>query len=112
VAVVVIRTTARHNLAMRALTTDLSREDERPYFLWDEDRSVSEFRRALAEADRSSRPRLIGKLMREARDTDVWRFVTPHEVWTEFASIQPHLGRRRAFWVYLLTGWHRDGFLA
>jgi hypothetical protein len=109
---VVIRATKRHNSAMRALTTDLSREDERPYFLWDEDRSVSEFRSALAEADAPGRYRLVGKLMREARDTDVWRFVTPHEVWNDFASIQPYLGRRRAFWVYLLTGWQRDGFLA
>jgi hypothetical protein len=97
---------------VRPLTTDLTREDERPYFLWDEDRSVGEFRQALAHADGPGRQRLIGKLMREARDTDVWRFVSPREVWADFPSIQPYLGRRRAFWVYLLTGWHRDGFLA
>jgi len=96
---------------VRALTTDLSREDDRPYFLRDEDCSVSEFRRALAGAPPAERHRLIGKLMREARDPDVWRFVTPREVWTDFASIAPYLGRRRPFWVYLLTGWHHDGLL-
>jgi len=103
---------ARHNAYMRPLTTDLSREEERPYFLWDEDRSVAEFRQALQCADERERYRLIGKLMREARDTDVWRFVTPGEVWAHFKAIEPYLGRRRPFWVYLLTGWHRDGLLS
>ena len=108
---VAIERGARHNLVVRPLTTDLSQESERPYFLWDEDTSIAEFRRALGGADARERRRLIGKLMREARDPDVWRFVNPHEVWADFAAIAPYLGRRRPFWVYLLTGWHRDGLL-
>jgi hypothetical protein len=107
-----IHRTAGHNSLVRPLTTDLSREDERPYFLWDEDCSVADFRRALSGAGTNERRRLIGKLMREARDTDVWAFVTPEEVWADFGAIQPYLGRRRSFWAYLLTGWHRDGLLA
>jgi hypothetical protein len=109
---VVIRRRGWHNSIVRPLTTDLAREDDRPYFLWDEDTSVAEFRRALAGADARERARLIGKLMREARDPDVWKFVTPREVWADFASIEPYLGRRRAFWTYLLTGWNRDGIIA
>jgi hypothetical protein len=97
---------------VRPLTTDLDQENERPYFLWDEDRSIAEFRMALAAAEPAERLRLIGKLLREARDTDVWRFVTPHEVWANFAAIERYLGRRRRFWTYLLTGWQRDGLLA
>jgi hypothetical protein len=96
---------------MASLTTDLSRETERPYFLWDEDRTVAEFRKALATADLAERRRLVGKLMREARDSDVWLFVTPREVWADFAALRPHLGRRRAFWDYLLRAWHTDGLL-
>jgi hypothetical protein len=102
----------RHKSRVRPLTTDFSRQAERPYFLWDEDRSIREFRQALDTADAKERQRLIGKLMREARDTDVWRFVTPREVWANFGTISPYLGRRRAFWTYLLNGWHRDGLLA
>ena len=94
---------------MRPLTTDLSRNQERPYFLWDEDRSVEEFREAMRASRGPERHRLIGKLMREARDTDVWVFISPREVWSDFASIRPYLGRRRAFWDYLMNGWHRDG---
>src|SRR5512140_3107070 len=89
----------RHDPCVRPLTTDLSPEEERPYFLWDEDTSIAEFRRALEVADPRERRRLIGKLMREARDPDVWRFVTPAEVWAELAGIEPYLGRRRPFWV-------------
>jgi hypothetical protein len=97
---------------MEPLTTDLSNDRGRPYFLWDERRTTGEFRQALAAAAPPERYRLIGKLMREARDTDVWKFVTPVEAWTHFDAIRPYLGRRRAFWEYLLAGWQRDGLLA
>jgi hypothetical protein len=94
---------------MGPLTTDLCAEDSRPYFLWDETTTLREFRHALQEAVPPQRYRLIGKLMREARDLDVWRFVEVSEVREHFAEIRPYLGRRRAFWEYLLDGWKRDG---
>lgn len=96
---------------MTALTTDLSDEHARPYFLWDESRTVGEFRAALRAASPDEWTRLVGKLMREARDVDVWRFVSPADVWGRFGAVRPYLGRRRAFWEYLLDGWHRDGLL-
>ena len=98
-------------IRMNPLTTDLSDPGGRPYFLWDEERTTGEFRRALAAAPPAERYRLIGKLMREARDRDVWVFVSPREVWGRFPLIRPYLGRRRAFWEYLLSAWHRDGVL-
>ncbi len=97
---------------MRPLTTDLDDDEARPYFLWDETRTTAEFRRALASAAPPERWRLVGKLMREARDTDVWKFVSLAEVSAHFDAIRPHLGRRRAFWEYLLDGWRRDGLLS
>ena len=97
---------------MNLLTTDLSDPEGRPYFLWDEERTVGEFRRALAAAPPAERYRLIGKLMREARDPDVWHFVSPREVWAHFPAIRPYLGRRRAFWEYLLSAWHRDDVIS
>jgi len=65
---------------MGGLSTDFSDEGERPYFLWDEDTTVAAFRRALATSEPSEWCRLVGKLMREARDTDVWRFVSVGDV--------------------------------
>ncbi len=96
---------------MRPLTSDLADETARPYFLWDENTTVAQFRRRLATAPAAERLRLIGKLMREARDSDVWLFVTPHEVWSEFEALAPYLGRRLPFWRYLLGSWHRDGII-
>ncbi len=96
---------------MRPLTTDLGREKERPYFLWDEDLTIEEFKRLLRGEDGRVRPLFLVKLLREARDIDVWRFVTPEEVAEAFPLIAHRLGRRRAFWSFLLGRWRRDGFL-
>jgi len=64
--------------------------DRRPYFLWDEDVSVAELRAILERGSQHERLRLAGKMLREARDTDVWQFLTPRAV----AQLLPQLGRR------------------
>jgi hypothetical protein len=53
---------------MRALTTDLTKSELRPYFLWDEDVSIGELRELLAEPDSPRRDQLLAKMLREARD--------------------------------------------
>ncbi|HET7293402.1 MAG TPA: hypothetical protein VFM88_13335 [Vicinamibacteria bacterium] len=97
---------------MRPLTLDLSREDRRPYFLWDEDVSVGELKKRLAGPDLYERRRLLGKLLREACDIDVWEFVTPAEVARELPAVRHRLGRRLRFWEFLIQGWERLGILA
>jgi hypothetical protein len=93
------------------LTNDLARGDLRPYFLWDEDVSIDELRAILAGPDSHDRDRLFGKMLREARDTDVWRFVTPAQVAAALPRLGRRLGRRRGFWEFLITGWRDDGLL-
>lgn len=96
---------------MRSLTTDLSDESKRPYFLWDEDLSIAEFRQRLLGEDRWERLRLLGKMLREARDLDVWEFTTPEEVAEALPELGRRLGRRRPFWEFLIEGWRQDGIL-
>jgi hypothetical protein len=96
---------------MRPLTLDLAREDARPYFLWDEDVSVAELRARLAGPDEDERSRLLAKLLREARDTDVWQFVSPEEVAAALPRLGRRLGRRRGFWEFLIAGWRKLGLL-
>ena len=96
---------------MRPMTIDLDRGDARPYFLWDEDLSIAELRERLAGPDRRERLRLLTKLLREACDLDVWRFVTPQEVAEALPAIVGRLGRRRRFWEFLIQGWREDGIL-
>lgn len=80
------------------LTTDLDSDDAVPYFLWDEPMSMAELRRRLAAGSPRERARLLGKVLREARDPDVWRFTTPRDVVANWDALSLHLGRRRAFW--------------
>src|SRR5262245_47771567 len=96
---------------MRALTTDMMLEDRRPYFLWDEDISVRELKDRLHGSDEWERLRLLGKMLREARDLDVWHFVTRYEVADALPRLGRRLGRRRKFWEFLINGWREDGLL-
>jgi hypothetical protein len=93
-----------------ALSLDLRDPRARPYFLWDEpNATVASFREALARSDEDEKARLLGKLMREARDEDVWMFTTVTEVRALLPKIERYLGKRRAFWGYLLEAWQRHG---
>lgn len=97
---------------MRALTTDMSKLELRPYFLWDEDVSIAEFRVLLAEPDSPRRDQALAKMLREARDIDVWEFIRPSEVARVLERLRRRLGRRYAFWNFLIEGWRRLGLLS
>lgn len=86
-------------------------DDEVPYFLWDDPMTVAELRRYLVTASPPERDRMLGKILREARDPDVWRFTTPSEVAARFDALSKHLGRRRDFWKFLLGSWEKEGLL-
>jgi hypothetical protein len=94
------------------LSSDLDRDDAIPYFLWDDPIPVRELRHRLATAAPRERDRLLGKILREARDSDVWKFTMPDEVARRFGALKRHLGRRRPFWEFLLNRWHKEGLLA
>ena len=77
------------------LSTDLDDPSAVPYFLWDEPMTVAELRARLGTASPPERTRLLGKILREARDTDVWRFTSPAEVsrlWPEQIANELKLG--------------------
>jgi hypothetical protein len=100
----------RDNLGV-PLSSDLEDESAIPYFLWDDPMTVGEVRQRLATASPPERDRLLGKILREARDPDVWRFIHPDEVAARFSVLSRHLGRRRPFWEFLLDRWHKEGLL-
>jgi len=94
-----------------SLSTDLNDPAGVPYFLWDEPMTVAEFRRRLKEASPAEQTRLLAKVLREARDTDVWQFTSPEEVWRRWPALSRHLGRRREFWEFLLARWRQGGLI-
>src|SRR5438876_8594199 len=74
-----------------SLSADMNDPEAIPYFLWDEPMTVAQFKERLASASIPERMRLIGRLLREARDTEVWSFLTPLEVWRQWDAITPIL---------------------
>lgn len=93
------------------LSSDVDEPLAVPYFLWDEPMTVIEFKRRLRAASAAEQTRLFAKLLREARDIDVWKFTTPEEVWRRWNEISRHLGRRRGFWEFLLQRWGEEGLI-
>ncbi len=91
------------------LSTDLDDPDNYPYFLWDDPMTNRELRQNLRTASRPERIRLLAKILREARDTDVWRYTSPAAVVRDWSALSLHLGRRRGFWEFLLSSWARQG---
>lgn len=77
----------------------------RPYFLWDEDITVDEFRARLRDPDLAVRAYFLGKLLRQAKPDDVFTFVTLDELQREFPAVERYLGRTRAFWEWVLGRW-------
>jgi hypothetical protein len=57
------------------------------------------------------RDRLMAKMLREAKDSEVWQFVEPQDVDEALPRIGRRLGRRLKFWTFLIGGWKTDGFL-
>jgi hypothetical protein len=94
------------------LSTEIQDPAAIPYFLWDEPMNVLQLKEKLRSTSHSERVRLLGKILREARDTDVWAFTSPDEVLQLWPELRMHLGRRRTFWEFLFKRWQIEGFLA
>jgi hypothetical protein len=94
------------------LSTEIEDPTAIPYFLWDEPMTIKQLKERLREASHPERIRLLGKILREARDSDVWKFTSPGEVLQLWPDLSLHLGRRRAFWEFLFKAWRREGLLA
>lgn len=84
---------------------------DRPYFAWDVNVTEAELRDKLRCADADARAQWQGWIMAEARYPDVWRFLSLDEILRNWSHIRRHLGRKRAFWEFLLDGWRAQGLI-
>ncbi len=94
---------------MRPLTIDLDIKDRRPYFLWDCDMTLEEFRSRLRSPDAEVRAYFIAKLMRQAKPDDVFTFVSARVIRAHWPRLNRYLGRQREFWTWLMETWERQG---
>lgn len=74
----------------------------RPYFLWDMEMTLVEFLGHLGGAEPAAKGYALGKLLRQAKPDDVFRFVTLRQIRDSWAAAQAHLGDRAPFWRWLL----------
>jgi len=83
----------------------------RPYFLWDIDMTLIEFKEQLATSDIPVRAYLIGKMMRQAKPDDALQFVPAQEMADLWSHLEKYLGRSREFWRWLLDEWGHRGII-
>ena len=93
------------------MTADMNDLDRRPGFLWDEGLSIRDMQRCISEGDDADRIPLLAKILREARDDQVWHFTTVQQIMDAWPRISPRLGRRRGFWEFLFDAWKRQGLV-
>jgi hypothetical protein len=80
-----------------------------PYFNWDARITNAQIRQVLADGPEEDRLYWMARILREARYDDVWAYVTARDLLDRFEALLPMLGRRRAFWEFLVDAWGRHG---
>ncbi len=95
----------------QSCSRDLDSDDAQPYFVWDQPVTVAELRKRLAEGDETERLQWIARVLRDARFDDVWRFLTVADLIRVWPGVARLLGRRRAFWTWMLNRWRADGLV-
>jgi hypothetical protein len=85
---------------------------ERPWFMWDVAITEDVLRERLRDPDPRIRGQWSGCIMREATYPEVWQYLSVEAIMRDWEHIQRHLGRRRAFWQWLIDGWRQDGLLS
>jgi len=65
----------------------------------------------LRAGDASEKVEWASRILREARLDDVWRFLSVDDVLQLWPQMAPRLGRRRAFWTWMLDRWRADGLI-
>jgi hypothetical protein len=77
----------------------------RPYFLWDEELTIDQFRALLRHEDVQVRACYLGKMMRQAKTDDVFTFMTRAEVEELLPAVERYLGKTKDFWLWLFAQW-------
>lgn len=90
---------------------DISQDDAIPYFMWDYRYSVGQIKSTLAQGGEAQRIWLMAKIMRDARYSDVWKFISLQDFLKYRERVMPRLGREKAFWEFLYSRWLKQGIV-
>ena len=75
---------------------------ERPYFLWDNDLTLAQFRALLLDPDDEVRAYWLGTLLRQARPDDALSLSSLTAIRRDWARAEKYVGKERAFWTWYL----------
>lgn len=92
-------------------TINLCDAQNRPYFLWDCDMTMSELIEGLKNPDVEIRAYLAAKIMRQAKPDDVFTFLTLKQIAELWPNLVRYLGKKLAFWDWLLSMWEKQGYV-
>lgn len=94
---------------MARFATDMNDLDAVPSFLWNEETTVRQLKAILDDPLNPLRALYTARVMREGRVADLWAFLSPRDVAALWPRVEPHLGKRRQFWRYLIDTWRQAG---
>ena len=84
---------------------------DRPDFLWDERLTRSDLKKILDREDNEESLYYAAKILREASFQEVWDYLSPAFLARHWEKLRWRLGRKKKFWEFLYTTWHKDGLI-
>ena len=85
---------------------------DKPDFLWDERLTRANVKQILEGGDVEERLYYAAKILREARFEEVWEYLSPAFLATNWEKLHSRLGRKEKFWAFLYSTWRADGLIA
>ena len=85
---------------------------DRPDFLWDERMTRDDLKKLLSRGNEEERIYYTAKILREARFEEVWDYISPAFLSSNWEKLRGQLGRRKGFWEFIYTTWHGHGLIA
>jgi hypothetical protein len=80
--------------------------------MWDYQYTVGEIKKMLAEGDENQRLWLIAKIMRDARYSDVWKFISLQDFLNYRERLmRGRLGLQKDFWQFMYSRWIKLGIV-
>ncbi len=94
------------------ISMDTETPEAVPYFNWDAPVTNAEVRHALAHGTEDDKLFWMGRILREAQYWDIWKFISlRRDLMPRWERLRSRLGRRRAFWEFMIEGWRQDGIV-
>ncbi len=84
---------------------------DRPDFLWDEPLSRDDLKKLLDGENEEERLYYAAKILREARFEEVWDYLSPAFLASEWEKLRWRLGRKKRFWEFFYATWRKHGLI-